>query len=80
MSKRQEALWPKMLMSMRKSKLVAGNGSWRRFESLLLWLSTVVVLVAVDVGIVVVVKDVKVKADVSLSSVGREAVRGRSSG
>ena len=80
MSKRQEALWPKMLMSMRKSKLVAGNGSWRRFESLLLWLSTVVVLVAVDVGIVVVVKDVKVKADVSLSSVGRETVRGRSSG
>ena len=80
MSKRQAALWPKMLMSMRKSKLVAGNGSWRRFESLLLWLSTVVVLVAVDVGIVVVVKDVKVKADVSLSSVGREAVRGRSSG
>ena len=80
LSKRHEALWPKMLRSIRKSRLVAGNGSWSGFGSLLLWLSTVVVLVVVDVGIVVVVRDVNVKADVSPSSVGRAAVGGRSSG
>jgi len=81
LSKRHEALWPKMLRSVRKSKLVSGKGSWGKTGSALLWqLTAVVVLDGVYVGIVVVVKVVNVKADVSLSIVGRVAVRCGSSG
>jgi len=70
-----------MLRSVRKSKLVAENGSWGEAESALLWRATsVVALDEAGVGLVVAVRDVNVKADVSLSSVGRMTVEGWRSG
>lgn len=64
-----------------KSKLVSEKGSWGEAGSALLWRETsFVVLDGAGVGLVVVVRDVNVKAAVSLSSVGWVVVEGRSSG